>query len=398
MPSSSSAAVPIPREIWVLVVAALVIALGFGLIAPVLPAFARSFDVGVTASSIVVSSFALMRLLWAPVGGRLIGRMGERPVYLLGLLIVALSTGACAFAASYWQLLVFRALGGIGSTMFTVSAAGLVVRLSPPAARGRVSSAYASAFLIGNILGPVVGGVLAGLGYRTPFLVYAVALLLAAGVVAVFLSGASLRPAPGSTPLPPLPFREAVTHPTYRAILVAGFANGWSNFGMRVALLPLFAVAVLRTTPGVAGMALAVFAVGNAVALTVAGRMTDLRGRRPLVVTGLVVNGVFTALVGVTGSLWLLFVVSLLAGAGAGLLNPAQQAAVADVVGSERSAGEAVAAFQMVQDAGTIVGPVLAGVLVDHVGYATAFALSGVITLLAVVPWLRAPETAPLTR
>lgn len=387
----------IPREIWVLVAAALVIALGFGLIAPVLPAYARSFDVGVTAASVVVSSFALMRLVFAPVGGRLVGRLGERPVYLVGLLIVAVSTGACAFAGTYWQLLVFRALGGIGSTMFTVSAAALIVRLAPPTLRGRVSSAYASAFLTGNILGPVVGGALAGLGYRVPFIVYAVTLVIASGVVAVFLSGASLRPAPGSVPLPPMTLREAWAHPTYRAILGAGFANGWSNFGMRVAILPLFAVAALGTSPAVAGLALAVFAAGNAAALTVSGRMTDLRGRRPLVVAGLVVNGIFTMLVGVTGSLWLLFAVSLLAGAGAGLFNPAQQAAVADVVGNERSAGEALASFQMVQDAGTIVGPVLAGLIVDHYGYGWAFAMAGAITLLAAVPWVRAPETAPAT-
>lgn len=110
----------LPREIWVLVVASFVIALGFGLVAPALPQFARSFDVGVTAATVVVSSFAAMRLLFAPASGSLVQKLGERPVYITGLLIVALSTGACAFAASYWQLLVFRALGGIGSTMFTV--------------------------------------------------------------------------------------------------------------------------------------------------------------------------------------------------------------------------------------------------------------------------------------
>ena len=84
-------------------------------------------------------------------------------------------------------------------------------------------------------------------------------------------------------------------------------------------------------------------------------------------------------------------------GDGAGLFNPAQQAAVADVVGNERSAGEALASFQMVQDAGTIVGPVLAGLIVDHYGYGWAFAMAGAITLLAAVPWVRAPETAPAT-
>ena len=122
----------LPPEIWVLVSASFVIALGYGIVAPVLPQFARSFGVGVTAASAVISAFALMRLLFAPAAGRLVQRSGERPVYLLGLLIVAFSTGACAFANGYWQLLVFRGLGGIGSTMFTVSALGLLIRISPP--------------------------------------------------------------------------------------------------------------------------------------------------------------------------------------------------------------------------------------------------------------------------
>ena len=172
--------VKIPREIWVLIASAFVIALGFGLILPVLPQFAQSFGVGATASSIVVSAFAFFRLVFAPVGGRLIARMGERPIYLAGLVIVAISTGATAFAQTYWQLLLFRGVGGIGSVMFTVSAVALMVRLAPPSIRARVSSVYASAFLFGGILGPVVGGLLGNLGLRVPFIVYAVALLLAA--------------------------------------------------------------------------------------------------------------------------------------------------------------------------------------------------------------------------
>ena len=119
-----------------------------------LPQFAQSFGVGATASSIVVSAFAFFRLVFAPVGGRLIARMGERPIYLAGLVIVAVSTGATAFAQTYWQLLVFRGVGGIGSVMFTVSAVALMVRLAPPTIRARVSSVYASAFLFGGILGP----------------------------------------------------------------------------------------------------------------------------------------------------------------------------------------------------------------------------------------------------
>jgi predicted MFS family arabinose efflux permease len=88
----------LPRDVKVMLAAAFLIALGFGLVAPVLPQFATTFDVGATAAAVIVSIFALMRLVFAPAGGALIGRLGERPVYVSGLLIVAVSTAACAFA------------------------------------------------------------------------------------------------------------------------------------------------------------------------------------------------------------------------------------------------------------------------------------------------------------
>jgi MFS family permease len=383
----------IPGEIWVLIAAAFVIAVGFGLITPVLPSFAQSFGVGAFASSVVVSAFAFFRLVFAPAGGRLIARLGERPVYLAGLVIVALSTGATAFAQDYWQLLLFRGLGGIGSTMFTVSAVALLVRLAPATIRARVSSAYATAFLLGGVGGPVVGGLLGSLGLRVPFLVYAAALLVAAGIVWVFLRHASLRPAPGTPALPALTVRAAWDDSAYRAAFGSGFANGWANFGVRNAILPLFAIAVIGTQPWVAGMALAVFAAGNAVGLTIAGRQSDRIGRKPFILGGLVVSGVATAVTGLAQDLTMLVVLSVVAGIGAGALNPAQQASLADVVGRERNGGPALAAFQMSQDFGSITGPLIAGLLVDHGSYSLAFAVTGAITLLAVAPWLPARET-----
>ncbi len=397
-PAGDRARARIPREIWVLVAAAFVIAIGFGLVAPILPQYARSFDVGISAASMIVSVFAFMRLVFAPAGGALISRLGERPVYLIGLLVVALSTGACAFAQSYGQLLLYRGLGGIGSTMFTVSAMGLIVRLAPPTIRGRVSSAYSTAFLLGNIGGPVMGSVLAGLGYRVPFLVYSVALLIAAGVVAVFLSGAALRPAPGATPLPAMTMAQAWRDSAYRAALISGFANGWSNFGVRVALLPLFAAALPSLGAAMAGVSLTVFAVGNTVANNVSGRIVDIRGRRPLVLAGLVVNGLAIAVIGWTTNIPAFLAVSLIGGLGTGLLTPAQQASLADVVGSQRNGGRVLATFQMAQDSGAILGPVLAGVLADRIGYPAAFVLTGVITLSAMLPWLAARETLPTAR
>lgn len=383
---------PIPGEIKVLIASAFVIAIGFGLVSPVLPAYARSFDVGVAAASMVVSAFAFCRLLFAPAGGFLATRLGERPVYLTGLVVVAASSLATAFAQSYTQLLIFRGLGGLGSTMFTVSAMALLVRLAPPTIRGRVSSAYASAFLVGGMLGPVLGGVLATFGLRLPFVVYAAALLVAATVVGVRLSGARLRPAADAPTAPPMQVREALRHATYRASLVSAFANGWCNFGVRVAVLPQLAVA-LHDDTWVAGVSLALAAFGTAVTLQVAGRTADTLGRRPLVIGGLVITAAGMGLLGLSGSLTVLLVLSVVSGVGAGLLNPGQQAAVADVIGAGRSGGTVLSTFQMAQDGGAILGPVLVGLVADAAGFGWAFGLTALVSLLAVVPWLRAPET-----
>lgn len=383
----------LPGEIWVLVAAAFVIAVGYGLVSPVLPAYARSFDVGVAAASLVVSAFACFRLLFAPAGGALVSRFGERPIYLTGLLVVAASSLATAFAGSYPQLLLFRGAGGIGSIMFTVSSMALLVRLAPPGMRGRVSSAYASSFLIGGMLGPVLGGALAEFGLRVPFVVYAAALVLAAGVVASRLSGARLRPAADEAPRPAMGTREAWREPAYRAAVVSAFANGWANFGVRVAVLPQLAVAVHDET-WVAGAALALAAVGTAASLQVGGRWADRWGRRPLVLAGLVVTAVGLGLLGLSGSLLVLLVLSAVSGLGAGLVNPAQQAAVADVVGRDRRGGAVLATFQMAQDSGAILGPVLVGLVADAAGYGWAFGLTAGVALLAALPWLGVPSGA----
>ncbi|MGX1160605.1 putative MFS family arabinose efflux permease [Arthrobacter sp. SLBN-100] len=383
----------LPRDIKVMLVAAFLIALGFGLVAPVLPQFATTFGVGNTEASVIVAIFAFMRLVFAPAGGSLIGKLGERPVYVAGLLIVAASTAACAFAQDYWQLLLFRGLGGAGSVMFTVASMALVVRLAPPQSRGRVSGAYASAFLVGNVCGPIVGGLLAGLGLRVPFLAYAAALVVAALVVQTQLSHQRRGSAEAHQRAPEMKFGEALGTGAYRAALTSSFANGWATFGVRMATVPLLAAAVFGAGPEAAGLALAVFAAGNAVALTFSGRLADSMGRRPMMIAGLLVAGTATAAIGFADQLAWFLAASALAGVGSGLFGPAQQAAVADVIGSERSGGKVLAVYQMTSDVGAIVGPVLAGVLADRLGYGWAFGVTGGIMLLAAGTWLGTRET-----
>lgn len=382
----------LPREVWVLVVVSFVIALGYGIVAPALPTFARSFDVSVTAASIVVSAFAFMRLAFAPVSGKLVSALGERPVYVWGIIVVGLSTGACAFAANYWQLLILRSLGGVGSTMFTVSAVALLIRLTPAPLRGRSTSLWSSSFLLGGVTGPLVGGGLIGLSLRAPFVVYATALFVAAAVAWLFLRRSSMASVVRVGGVPALTVRAAFAHPAYRAALASNFANGWAVTGVRVSLVPLFVVEVLHRAESLAGVALSVFAGGTVAVLMFSGRLADSLGRRPPMLIGLVVTGGATIWLGFTNGVPEFLAAALIAGAGTGLVTPAQGATVADVIGSQAKGGPALAVAQMTADIGAILGPIATGLLADTLSYSAAFVLTGGISLAAAAVWLRLPK------
>jgi MFS family permease len=382
----------LPREVWLLVGANVVVALGYGVVAPVLPQYARHFGVSISAATFVITAFAVMRLVAAPPAGLLVQRLGERRVYISGLLIVAVSTAACAFAQTYGQLLLFRSVGGLGSAMFTVSSLGLMIRISPPDARGRVAGLFSSGFMVGSVGGPVLGSVTAGFGLAAPFVIYGTALLVAAAVIFFSLRGSTVA-APDESSEPAVSVRAVLRHRAYRAALFSNFATGWAAFGLRIALVPLFVVEALGRGAGVAGLALATFAIGNVSVVIPSGYLSDRVGRRKLLILGLTVSAGSTILVGFTSSLPIFLAAAYVTGAATGIFISPQQAAVADVIGSNARGGTAVATFQMMADLGSIVGSLVVGQVAEHTSFSSAFVVSGGVLLLAALGWTFAPET-----
>ncbi|MEB4210027.1 MFS transporter [Mycobacterium sp. 94-17] len=368
------------------------VALGYGVISPALPSFARSFGVSIKAVTFLVTVFSLSRLCFAPISGQLVQRLGERRIYIGGMLIVAVSTAACAFSHAYWQLLAFRVISGIGSTMFYVSALGLMIHISPPDARGRVAGLFITSFMVGAVGGPAVGAVAAGWGLTAPFIVYGVALLGAAAVLFYSLRNSSLA-APGPPTRSTVTMREALRVRAYWSSLGANFATGWSAFGLRVALVPLFITDVMGRGVGTIGIALAAFAGGNAMAMIPSGYLSDRMGRRTLMIVGLALSGVATIVLGAASSLPAFLVAALVVGVVTGIYMSPMQAAVADILGSEARAGSPVAAVQMMSDLGAIVGSMTLGWVAERLSYSWGFTVSGLVLLIAAAGWVAAAET-----
>jgi DHA1 family multidrug resistance protein-like MFS transporter len=383
----------LPGEVAVLAAVAFSVAVGFGIVAPVIPVFARHFGVGRAEVGAVLSAFAFMRLASALGVGRLVDAIGERVVLATGIGIVAVSSALAGFAHSYLQLLLLRGAGGIGSAMFSVSAMGLLLRVVGPTQRGRSVGLFQGGFLLGGISGPAIGGPLAAWSIRAPFFVYACTLVVAGTVAMVGLRRAALArksetksdaDKPGRTSL-----ADALRQRTYRAALVANLADNWAAMGVRNTLVPLFVLESLHRGTGWVGAGFTIVAATNAATLIPAGRIVDRSGRRPIIVAGCLLSASSMALLALSPTIIGYVVAMLVFGVGSGLLDVAPAAVVGDVAG--KGGGTVVAAYQMAGDGGSVSGPVVAGWVADTWSYGTAFwvttgVLAGAATLAARSP------------
>ncbi|SEB48804.1 Predicted arabinose efflux permease, MFS family [Paramicrobacterium humi] len=375
------------RDVYVLGVVAFFVMLGFGVVVPVLPVFVRSFDVGYLEIGAVVSAFALMRLAASPFCGWLIRRGGERTILAIGIGIVAVSSALVGLAQSYVEVLVLRGAGGIGSAMFSVSAMTLLLGSTPLSLRGRAVGFYQGGFLIGGMAGPALGGVLALISLRAPFFFYA-GTLAVAGLIGLFLLH-STDATTDAAAEPPRPFRAVVRDVRFQAACLANFAQGWAGLGVRSALIPVLIVEVLHHDPAWTGVAFAVAAVVQTLMLGPAGTFVDKVGRRPAIIGAYALGAAALVAMPFVVELWVLIVLLCVYGVASAFTGTAPAAAVGDAAGAR--SGTPVAVFSMFSDAGAIVGPLVAGALVDAVSFKAAFALAAVLLLAASVYAFRMP-------
>jgi MFS family permease len=382
----------LPREVSVLVVASFFVAVGFGIIVPAIPLFARSFGVSNAAVGLIISLFALSRFASGLFSGKLVDKFGERTVFAVGVGFVALSVGLSGLAQSYNQLLFFRAAGGLGSSMFSVAASSVILRSVSDAQRGHAQSVYNGSFLLGAIAGPAIGGALAAISLRAPFFVYAIALTISGTVAFIFFTSEHLQaPKKSEGKKAVMSLKDALALKGYRYALVITFVASWVLFGVRTSILPLFITEQLKSTAAVVGWGFTISAVIQGTLILRAGRISDERGRRFILIVGTTIALVGIIIMTLTLNPLMFFISMAIMGLGNAFLASAPATIVGDLI--EGKGGQVIALFQMAGDAGMIVGPVVVGFVADHYGYRAAFGLSGLVFCIAIVLSIKMPET-----
>lgn len=371
------------------------VALGFGMIVPVFPLFARSFGVGLAAIGLVQMVFGLTRFSFGLVGGLVVDRFGDRACTMAGLLIVCVSSYAAGFSQNFTQFVLARGFGGAGSALFIAGLMNRILRIIEPEAMGRATGAFRSSFLVGIAAGPLLGGVIAEfLGLRAPFHIYATGLIVATVIAYVAMRGET-RDAETEKKRPLEALRAArplFSDIRYVVALLATLVGWWTISGPTQVIGVIYAREELALTRFQVAIALTMLSLGEILVLYVAGKAADQLGRRAVLAPSLAVVAIATLLLGqIQDASWAFFPLTLVIGAGIAAGGTAAGGLLADSI-PKGGSGTAVGVNQMAGDLGYLLSPTAIGAVAEGTSYGTAYVVGSLPAALCFFASLRLPK------
>jgi MFS family permease len=378
---------------------AFLLALGTGIVLPVIPALAQSFDVSFGVASGLVTAFLIGNVAATVPAGWLIDRFGRRPIIIAGPLLTALTSLLIVFADSFDQVLILRFLAGCAAQMWLMARLAAISHGAAAEQRGRQISWLFGMDSVGKLAGPALGGLIATtFDIRAAFVVYAILALIALIPAAMFAEDTPREPrrrkgddAAGRKPT----LREIVLPrlPYFGVAMFAGLARGPIYSGM----LDLYGAFAYQLGPGqVAALATAANIIHLPIAFA-AGWMMDHFGRKRTMVPGFGGVAVSMALLAVCAFVPLSFTwyvaLFLLAIIAQSLTGSSIQTVGADVAPPE-ARGMFLGIWRLTGQGGATASPILFAVLAETLGYGSSFvfvaASAAAVTYLLVA---HVPET-----
>jgi MFS transporter, DHA1 family, tetracycline resistance protein len=169
--------------------------LGFGILIPILPAFA-TLELGVdeTAIGVSIAIYSLVQFFCNPIFGSLSDRYGRKPIIVITLLLNASGYIIFAFTHSFLMLIISRIVAGIGGSSIGVAQA-YIADVTTKETRARGMGLIGAAFGLGFVFGPLIGGLLSEYGYQVTGLASAGFSILAFLSTLIFLPETNIKKA-----------------------------------------------------------------------------------------------------------------------------------------------------------------------------------------------------------
>ncbi len=181
------------RNLWILFFTLVVVMLGFGIIIPIMPFYVTSFGASGSTLGLLMATYGTMQFIFAPVWGALSDRYGRKRILLVGVLGNLLSQLILGFSSQLWMLFAARLTSGILSSATLPTAMAFASDSTGDRDRSAAMGLMGAAMSVGMVLGPGLGGLLAGRSLSTPFFL-AAALSAIAFVLVLTVLPESLPP------------------------------------------------------------------------------------------------------------------------------------------------------------------------------------------------------------
>ena len=370
---------------------------GMGIVSPVLTIYAKSFGVSIFLASMAITIYSVGRLVMDFPAGLLADKFGRKPLMIVGAVLITLTAFLNASTDNFLVFLIYRFIQGLGSSMWMTSRTTLLADILKPEERGRVLGYFQSFQTIGQAAGPTLGGFVATWwGIKANFYFFALT-----GLISLIVTQFFIRETVGSQA-----HESELTFPKdlmarlvkNKGFIFASIASATAFFamsGIRQTMLPIYAAQVANLSPADIGMILSAATIANLFLTIPIGYGIDLLGRKPIVVASLILYGLSMFLFPQVSTFLLLCIVSLIMGIGSSGTQQAPLAMATDAtIGEPR--GISMGIFRFFGDIGSLIGPLLLGVVADNLGIIIPFYIMGSIMILnSVLIFILGEETLP---
>jgi DHA1 family multidrug resistance protein-like MFS transporter len=379
----------IAEQLIVLCGATFLVMVGQGVVAPVLPLYAKDFGVGATMVGLTLTVFALARLLLNVPAGIIADRYGRRVLLIGGPILTSIGMFGSGFAGSIWSLLVWRFVAGAGSAFYMSGALIYIIDIAPPEKRARYVATNQWALSVGVAVGPGVGGLVAdSYGLDMPFLVVGVTAILTAVYAAVRLpeTRATIEAAAseGNGSDPPMSTWAFVLSKRFVLIAAVTMTIFMTRAGTRATLVPLHANAALDWGPGEIGVVFTLTGIMTLFTLMPAAWASDRLGRRNVILFSGLCAGLGTLLIGGSAGVTGFVVGNVVLTLGSGTAGPAPAAYVADIAPAHMR-GMSIALYRSAGDIGFLSAPPLLGWLSEATSITVAMRVAAGLVVAAAV-------------
>lgn len=362
--------------------------LGFSLIIPLLPYYAKTFNASATVIGLLLASYAAAQLIGAPLLGRASDKYGRRPILLISVLGTFLGFLLFGFSNSLVMLFASRILQGITGGNLSVAQA-YITDVTDAKSRNRGLGLIGAAFGMGFIIGPALGGILSGINFHIPAFVAASLSFINLLLISLWLPE-SLTPEKraqmsGSKPAITLnAFLQALRRPLSGPLLITRFF-----FGLAFAILQsIFSLFVLvRFNMNVTTTGLVLTYVGVVSVFTQAwlvGKLSQKFADQVLIISGIIFMtfGLAAWAFAPTVALMVLSVTPIaLAG---GLLNTILSSALTKTV-EPQEVGGILGLSTSIESFTRVLSPLLGGYLLDKVATWAPGSFSAILMIITLV-------------